>query len=167
MCGGNSSDLNGAGLCHPGIRSDNALASWPLDWPPSGCGLSRLTPNSRTRFAAAAGLLTCGTESRTMGRPAVTTGLGWCTSLDRKGEPDADVDAAAEAAAEGETDVGEDDEAVAAAAAVMKGISRGEASASSSSSSCSCSISCSPSSSSSSSSSLENLLLVVANSIYR
>lgn len=82
MCGGNSSDLNGAGLCHPGIRSDNALASWPLDdWPPSGCGLSRLTPNSRTRFDAAAGLLTCGTESTTMGRPAVTTGLGWCTVM--------------------------------------------------------------------------------------
>lgn len=30
---GNSGDLNGVGLCHPGIRSDNALASW-LDSPP-------------------------------------------------------------------------------------------------------------------------------------
>ena len=42
-----------------------------------------MTPNRRTRFAAAVGLLTSGTESRTMGRPAVvTTGLlGCCTII--------------------------------------------------------------------------------------
>uniref|UniRef100_A0A8R7TL57 Uncharacterized protein n=1 Tax=Triticum urartu TaxID=4572 RepID=A0A8R7TL57_TRIUA len=78
-CWGNSSDLNGVGLCHPGIRSDNALASL-LDSPPWVCGLSRLTPNSRTRFAAAVGLLTSGVESRTMGMPTVTGGLG-CTAM--------------------------------------------------------------------------------------
>lgn len=39
-----------------------------------------MTPNRRTRFAAAVGLLTSGTESRSMGRPAVASGLG-CTII--------------------------------------------------------------------------------------